>query len=421
MHDINFIRENPDLFNQGMKKRGLEITAEYILQLDEKNRNAITELQNMQQKRNILAKEIGNFKDKGSPEFKQMLAEASKLKEDIASFEAAQENNELTKILCEIPNLPDETVPVGKDENDHVSIKHYLEPNILPFEAKNHWELGENLKQMDFETAVKISGSRFVLLKKDLARMERALQNFMLDSHVNDWEYTEIVPPYLVKDQAMFGVGQLPKFAEESFQTTNGYRLIPTSEVSLTNIVADAILNEKELPLRFTAYSPCFRSEAGSAGKDTRGMIRQHQFTKVELVSITTPEHSNTEHERMLAAAESILQKLELPYRVMLLCSGDMGFSAQKTYDIEVWLPGQNTYREISSCSNCGDFQGRRMKARFKRDGENFPVHTLNGSGLAVGRTMVAILENYQQEDGSIIIPEKLVPYMGGVKKIEAL
>lgn len=415
MHDINFIRTNPEVFDKAMKKRSFDASSKELLALDEARRNAINDLQNMLTKRNQLAKEIGSFKDKSSDEFKALLAKAAKLKEDIATLEAQQSDEGVLSIrLAEIPNIPDDSVPVGKSEEQNQLVKTFKEPNTLPFAAKNHWDLGEDLGQMDFETAAKISGSRFVLLKNDLARMERALQNFMLDNHVNEWGYTEVVPPYLVKDKAMYGVGQLPKFSEDSFQTTNGYRLIPTSEVSLTNIVADMILPEKELPLRFTAYSPCFRSEAGSAGKDTRGMIRQHQFTKVELVSIATPEESENEHERMLAAAESILQKLELPYRVMLLCSGDMGFSAKKTYDIEVWLPGQNAYREISSCSNCGDFQARRMKTRFKRDDANMFVHTLNGSGLAVGRTMVAILENYQQEDGSIIIPKVLVPYMGG-------
>lgn len=416
MIDINWIRNNPILFDNALLNRNMKPLSEIIISLDEERRSRITALQKLQQEKNEIAKKISMIADKKSEEFKEALTYASKIKEDIAEAEEyLNSDNELENLLENIPNIPDETVPVGKDESENLEIKKFGTIKNIS-NPKHHYEIGEELGLMDFETAAKMSGARFVMLKQDLAKLERSLANFMLDCHITEYGYQEISPPILVRDNAMYGVGQLPKFAEDSFATTNGYRLIPTAEVSLTNIVADKILSEEELPLRFTAHTPCFRSEAGSAGKDTRGMIRLHQFSKVELVSIVTPEKSKDEHERMLSAAENILQKLDLSYRVVTLCTGDIGFGSSKTYDIEVWLPAQNCYREISSCSNCTDFQSRRMKARFKRDKENIFLHTLNGSGLAIGRTIVAILENYQNEDGSVYIPDALHSYMN--KKI---
>ncbi len=317
--------------------------------------------------------------------------------------------------------MPASDVPDGADESANLEIRRFGEKPSLAFKPKEHFELGEKLGQMDFETAARMSGARFVVLKRGLARLERAIAQFMLDLHTEQFGYMEVSPPYLVRDQAMYGTGQLPKFADDLFHTTTDYWLVPTAEVSLTNLVREQILDEKELPFRFTAYTPCFRAEAGAAGKDTRGMIRMHQFSKVELVSITTPDLSTQEHERMTSCAEEVLKRLGLHFRTMLLCTGDMGFAAKKTYDIEVWLPGQNAFREISSCSNCGDFQARRMNARYRPASEKSTrfVHTLNGSGLAVGRTLVAILENYQQADGSIAVPGALKPYMGGLDRIE--
>ena len=367
---------------------------------------------------------MGQIKDKAGSEFEQAKIKAGQIKDNIAALEAATTTDgELELLLCSLPNIPASDVPLGKDETGNKEIRTWGTIPRFSFKPKQHFEIGEALGILDFEQTAKISGSRFATLKGGLARMERALANFMLDIHTKEFAYMEIVPPFLVRDSAMFGVGQLPKFAEDSFQTTNDYRLIPTAEVSLTNLIAGQILEEETLPLRYTAYTPCFRSEAGSAGKDTRGMIRQHQFTKVELVSITSPEDSVKEHERLTSAAETVLQRLVLPYRVMLLCTGDMGFSSTKTYDLEVWLPGQDCYREISSCSNCGDFQARRMNSRTRKKGEKETrfVHTLNGSALAVGRTMVAILENYQQADGTIAVPEVLQPYMGGMKTITSI
>ncbi|MDX1975656.1 MAG: serine--tRNA ligase [Rickettsiales bacterium] len=420
MHDIKLIRSNPEAFDEGMKRRGLPPKSAEILKLDEEKRKRQTELQELLSKRNQFAKAIGEAKRKG--ENADAIMEESKRNNDaIATLEAnLNEGGELETLLASLPNIPADDVPVGPEETANKIVRTHGKKPELTFKPKEHFELGEQLGLMDFETAAKLSGARFVLLSGALARLERALASFFLDNNIAAG-YTEIMPPFLVRDNAVFGTGQLPKFGEDLFKTTNGFWLIPTAEVSLTNIVADSILDEESLPRRYTAYTPCFRSEAGSAGKDTRGMIRQHQFSKVELVSITHPDKSVEEHERMVATSESILQKLGLHYQVVLL-STEAGFSNQKTYDIEVWLPGQNSYREISSCSNCGAFQARRMKARFKAKGakETQFVHTLNGSGLPIGRTMVAILENYQQADGSIVVPEALRPYMGGLDVIKA-
>lgn len=421
MHDIKYIREHPEAFDQGLRKRSLEPLASRLLALDETKRQLITTIQQLQQQRNEMAKQIGQIKDKTSAAFEQAKQEANQIKEKIAQLEAeATTEGELEGYLYSLPNIPADDVPVGVDETGNVEIRQWGTIPTFSFAPKQHFDIGEALGVLDFEQTAKISGSRFATLKGGLARMERALANFMLDIHTTEFGYAEIVPPFLVRDSAMFGVGQLPKFAEDSFQTTNDYRLIPTAEVSLTNLAADQIIDDEKLPLRYTAYTPCFRSEAGSAGRDTRGMIRQHQFTKVELVTISRASDSIAEHERMTSAAETVLQRLGLPYRVLLLCTGDMGFSSRKTYDLEVWLPGQNCYREISSCSNCGDFQARRMKSRTRKKGDKDTqfVHTLNGSALAVGRTMVAIIENYQNEDGTVTVPEALKEYMGGMERI---
>ena len=422
MHDIKFIRENPAQFDAGLAKRGLPAQSGDLLALDEARRARLTELQVLQSRRNDVAKAIGAAMREDKAKAETLKVEAAEIKEQITALEAAtsdEANDELRDALSRIPNLPVDDVPVGEDESGNKEIRRWGEPKEIA-NAQEHFLLGEALGLMDFDTAAKIAGARFVLLTGQLAKLERGIANFMLDLHTTEFGYTECVPPYLVKPEAMFGTGNLPKFGDDAFRTTDDRYLIPTAEVSLTNIVADAIVTEESLPRRYTAYSPCFRSEAGSAGRDTRGMIRQHQFTKVELVSITKPEDSEAEHERMTRAAETVLERLELPYRTMLLCSGDMGFSSRKTYDIEVWLPGQGKYREISSCSNCGDFQARRMNARYRAGEKDVrPVHTLNGSALAVGRTMVAILENYQQADGSIAIPKVLQPYMGGQTSIE--
>lgn len=420
MHDIKFIRANAEAFDAALHKRKVAAQSPAILRLDGEKRVRQQEMQEVQSKRNALAKQIGQAKANGQ-DASALMEEAKAVNEVLAAGEKeAAEGGELEALLASLPNLPGDDVPEGADEHGNVEVRVVGKKPELTFKPKEHDELGTALGLMDFDSAAKLSGSRFVVLKGALARMERALANFMLDIHTQQFGYTEMVPPVLVRDNAVFGTGQLPKFSEDLFKTENGYWLIPTSEVPLTNMVNDTILEEDKLPMRMTAYSQCFRSEAGAAGKDTRGMIRQHQFSKVELVSITTPEQSKAEHERMLSAAEEILKRLGLHYRVMLLCTGDMGFCSEKTYDIEVWLPGQNAFREISSCSNCGAFQARRMKARFKAKGakETQFVHTLNGSGLAIGRTMVAILENYQQADGSILIPDALKPYMGGVEKI---
>lgn len=425
MFDIKFIRENPDVFDAGLARRGVSPRAGEIIALDKEARKYTEALNDLQSKRNAASKEIGAAKGRGDEdEFNRLREEVERIKQQMPTAEAEQKKklDEIRDILSGLPNLPDAETPDGADEGDNVEVRKWGEPKRLN-NAKEHFDIGEALGQMDFETAAKMSGSRFVLLKGQLAKLERALASFMLDLHTTEFGYTECQPPLLVRDEALYGTGQLPKFSEDLFRSTGDHWLIPTAEVSLTNIVREEILNGEELPLRFTAWTPCFRSEAGAAGRDTRGMIRLHQFSKVELVSITTPDQSNAEHERMTECAETVLQRLELPYRTMVLCTGDMGFSARKTYDIEVWLPGQGQYREISSCSNCGDFQARRMNTRYRPKGEKavHPVNTLNGSGLAVGRTLVAVLENYQEADGSISIPTVLQPYMGGSTKIEAV
>ncbi len=426
MHDIKSIRENPQDFDNGLKRRGLAALSSEILKLDQDWRQTTTRLQEMQSARNDASKRIGQAKaQKNDAEALRLMGEVTRLKDEMPAAEQRAKELEQTinERLGEIPNLPAADVPDGPDESANKEVRRTGQPRSMNFAAKQHFELGEALKLMDFEAATRMSGARFVLLKAQLARLERAIGNFMLDLHTGTFGYQETSPPLLVRDQAMFGTAQLPKFRDEQFGTTNGYWLIPTAEVSLTNQVRETILSEADMPLRFTAWTPCFRSEAGAAGKDTRGMIRMHQFSKVELVSITTPEQSQAEHERMTSCAEEVLKRLDLPYRTVVLCTGDMGFAARKTYDIEVWLPGQNAYREISSCSNCGDFQARRMEARYRPTGDSKGtrfVHTLNGSGLAVGRTLVAILENYQQADGSIAIPPALRPYMGGAEAIAA-
>lgn len=421
MHDLKTIRENPDAFDMAMKKRGLEPQAEAILAYDETVRRLQTELQELQQQRNTKSKEIGALKSNGENADAQ-IAEVASIKERMPQIEVEMQakEEERRQILVRLPNILAGDVPEGCDEEENKEIRCWgSQPEEGSADrshmSKQHFELGEALGLMDFEMAAHLSGSRFVVLKGALARLERALANYFLDVQTVEFGFTEIVPPLLVRDNVLFGVGQLPKFEEDVFKTTDGRYLIPTSEAPLTNMVANAILTEEELPLRLTAYTPCFRSEAGSAGKDTRGMIRLHQFSKVEMVSITMPEQSQDEHERMTECAEALLKRLALPFRTMTLCSGDTGFSAEKTYDIEVWLPGQQAYREISSVSNCGAFQARRMKARFKREGEKHTefVHTLNGSGLPIGRTMVAILENYQDAEGNICVPEVLIPYVG--------
>jgi seryl-tRNA synthetase len=471
MHDIRFIREHPEAFDRALKRRGLEPQAQRLLGLDEERRGKILALETAQARRNAASKEIGEAKKKkDEAKASALMAEVAALKDAMPALEASEKekSKELNDALAEIPNLPADDVPDGKDADDNVERHHFGAKRDYAFTPKQHFDLGEALGQMDFETAAKLSGARFVVLKKGLARLERALGQFFLDVHTSEpHNYTEVAPPLLVRDDTMLGTGQLPKFFEDQFfayagpafletlrelgesnlaqilaeidskglsavkqyevlqigigQQKNRHWLIPTAEVPLTNLVRESILDEAQLPLRYTACTPCFRAEAGAAGKDTRGMIRQHQFTKVELVSVTTPEQSKDEHERMLACAEEVLKRLALHYRVVTLCGGDMGFAAQKTYDIEVWLPGQNMYREISSCSNCGEFQARRMDARYRtKEGRNVRhVHTLNGSGVAVGRALIAVMETYQQDGGSIAVPEALAPYMGGMKKIE--
>jgi seryl-tRNA synthetase len=477
MHDIKWIRDNPDAFDAALKRRGLEPLSSSLLAIDEKRRAAIMASEQALARRNSASKEIGDAKKaKDDARASKGMAEVAELKTSLPQLELAAKavDEELAAALAEIPNLPLDDVPDGVDEHGNVQRHVFGAVRNYAFAPKPHDDLGHALGSMDFETAAKLSGARFVVLKKGLARLERAIGQFMLDLHTNEHRYTEINPPLLVRDEVMFGTGQLPKFRDDQFATTtagatsdfenrileetlksiaelrsegtlnessvsrivaNAIRiseaqsqranrwLIPTAEVPLTNLVRESILDEKELPMRLTALTPCFRAEAGAAGRDTRGMIRQHQFTKVELVSITTPETGKDEHERMLACAEEVLRQLDLHYRVMTLCAGDMGFAAQKTYDIEVWMPGQGeggAYREISSCSVCGEFQARRMDARYRGpDGKPRFVHTLNGSGTAVGRALIAVMETYQQEDGSIAVPDVLQPYMGGLKVIE--
>lgn len=422
MLDIKWIRENKEEFEKHLTKRGLRISPDEIIRLDEEKRQLTTLVQQFQEAKNKKTKRLSSLKGASTREFEETKRDVEHINEKLNELNnKLMSSNELKILLDTLPNFPASEVPYGTDESMNRFVKDFLEPNTI-HNAKEHFDIGRDLGMMDFEQTAKISGSRFVTLKGDLARMERALISFMLDIHTTEFEFMEHSTPCLVRPSAMYNVGQLPKFAEDSYATTDeNYRLIPTGEVTLTNMVADAIIKREELPIRMVGYTPCFRSEAGSAGKDTRGMIRNHQFGKVELVTITTPEESKNEHEYMLSAAEHVLKKLELPYRVMLLCSGDMGFCSSKTYDIEVWLPGQKKYREISSVSNCTDFQARRMRARYKEFGsnENILVHTLNGSGLAVGRTIVAILENYQNSDGSVTIPTALQPYMNGMKKLE--
>ncbi|PPD44165.1 MAG: serine--tRNA ligase [Methylocystis sp.] len=459
MYDIKWIRENADAFEKGRKRRGLEPLSTQLLALDDARRAAIGELQKAQERRNAASKEIGAAMKAGDAAKAEALkAEVALIKENWPSLEEAERYAiaELDAALASIPNTPLAEVPDGADEHDNVEVARWGEPRTFDFTPKEHFDIGEGLGFMDFEAAARLSGARFVVNKGPLARLERALAQFMLDLHTGEHGYMEVNPPLLVRDDAMFGTAQLPKFREDQFgavrqltydeafdaaveagddvskfRPTMDYWLIPTAEVPLTNLVRECILDESQLPLRMTAGTYCFRAEAGAAGKDTRGMIRQHQFYKVELVSITTPEQSLEEHERMTGCAEKILQALDLPYRKVVLCTGDMGFASQKTYDLEVWLPGQGKYREISSCSVCGDFQARRMNARFRaasgataggaatNDGKPRFVHTLNGSGVAVGRAMVAVLENYQEADGSVTVPLALRPYMGGLTKIE--
>ena len=424
MLDIKWIRDNPEAFDAAMKRRGVsEPGSSDLIKSDSSRREIQTALQEKQERRNSLSKEIGVLKGKGEDaEAEKCMAEVAALKEEMQALEdqEREQGEALEALLSGVPNILTDDVPDGADESANRVDRSVGDPPSFDFAPKDHVEIGEALGGMDFDAAAKMSGARFVLLSGALARMERALAAFMLDLHTEEHGYREINPPALVRDNALFGTGQLPKFAEDLFRTEGGYWLIPTAEVPLTNMVADEIVEEDTLPRRYTAMTWCFRSEAGAAGKDTRGMIRQHQFTKVELVSMVHPDDSEEELERMTGCAEEVLKRLGLPYRVVVLCSGDTGFGARKTYDLEVWLPGQDTYREISSCSNCGDFQARRMKARFRPaqgKGTRF-VHTLNGSGIAVGRTLVAILENYQRADGSVEVPEALRPYMGGLEVI---
>ena len=424
MHDIKAIRENPEQFDALWAKRGLEPLSKKILDQDKLIRKAMQVVQEAEAARNKSSKLIGQAMAKGDKdEAERLKTEVSGAKNVIAAMGAQveSEKGQLQKLLSELPNLPFADVPEGEDEDSNVELRKVSEPTQLGFAPKDHADLGEALGMMDFETAAKMSGSRFVVLSGLLSRLDRALAAFMLDLQTEEHGYVETTPPFLVWDKALYGTGQLPKFEEDLYKTTADHYLIPTAEVSLTNIVRESIVDPETLPRRMTAHTPCFRSEAGSAGRDTKGMIRQHQFNKVELVSITRPEDSEAEHKRMLGCAEEVLKRLELPYRVVELCTGDLGFGARRTFDLEVWLPSQDTYREISSCSNCGDFQARRMNACYKfAEKDNRFVHTLNGSGLAVGRTLVAVLENYQNADGSITVPQALVPYMGGVEVIKA-
>ncbi|NKL00696.1 serine--tRNA ligase [Rhizobium leguminosarum bv. viciae] len=424
MLDIKWIRENPEALDAALAKRGAEPLAQSLVALDEKRRTAVQKAQDLLSRRNLASKEIGAAMAQKNGELAEKLkAEVSELKTLLPAIEEEdrQLTAELNDALSRIPNIPFDDVPVGKDEHDNVVTRTVGEKPRWNHAPKEHFEIGEALGYMDFERAAKLSGSRFTVLTGPLARLERALGQFMIDLHTSEHGYTEVSSPLMVRDEAVYGTAQLPKFAEDLFRTTDGRWLIPTAEVTLTNLVREEILDHEKLPLRFTALTPSFRSEAGSAGRDTRGMLRQHQFWKCELVSITDAENAVAEHERMTACAEEVLKRLGLHFRTMTLCTGDMGFGSRKTYDLEVWLPGQNAFREISSCSVCGDFQGRRMNARYrgKEDKSNRFVHTLNGSGTAVGRCLIAVLENYLNEDGSVTIPDVLLPYMGGLTKIE--
>ena len=420
MHDIKKIRENPSDLDELLAKRKHPPVSNQIIELDEKNREIIGELQVIQEERNAKSKLIGEYAANGkNDEAAKLKAEVTSLKDKMQELENSQreKQEELNTVLSSLPNNPADDVPVG-DESLNKEIKLEGNKKEFTFTPKEHDELGENLNMMSFEQATKISGARFVVQSGLIARMERAISNFMLDLHTNEFGYTEMNVPILVKDQSVYGVGQLPKFKDDLFKTTDDYWLIPTAEVPLSNMTRESIIDILDLPIRYVSHTPCFRSEAGAAGKDTRGIMRQHQFYKVELVSLTSESQSKDEHERMLSCAEEVLKRLNLHYRVVILSSEDMGFAAQKTYDIEVWLPGQKAYREISSCSNCGDFQARRMNSRYKEGKETKFLHTLNGSGLAVGRTLISILENYQNEDGTIQVPDALIPYMGGINQI---
>ena len=425
MHDIRQIRKNSSEFDRQMLRRGLPACSADVLAIDARKRITVTDLQTLQEKRNSISKKVGEAK-RASQEADHLVEEVGRLKDEIGKLENIDRelSIELEAILSELPNCLADDVPDGSSELDNLELRVEGEKKLFSFHPKDHVELGEKLGGIDFDSAVKLSGARFVVLKDKIALLERALSNFMLDQQINEFGYLEVSPPALVNTQSLFGTGQLPKFSDQQFKTEDGFWLIPTAEVPLTNLVRDTILEEQELPLRFTAYTPCFRSEAGAAGRDTRGMIRVHQFGKVEMVSITHPEQSQDEHERMTACAESILKALELPFRTVVLCSGDTGFSATKTYDIEVWLPGQQEgtgqYREISSCSSCGTFRASRMRARFRPKNSKTTefVHTLNGSGLAVGRALIAVLENHQQRDGSVLIPKVLQKYMNGLEVI---
>jgi seryl-tRNA synthetase len=423
MFDVKWIRDNPEAFDAALQRRGLDPLSPRVVDLDARRRAAQTTLQELQARRNEVSREIGILKKQGK-DAAGLMEEVAQIKDKMAAAEQdeRQAGIDLDALLIAIPNMPAEDVPDGADEAANVELRRIGTPPSFDFTPRQHDEIGTALGLMDFERAAKLSGARFVVLKGALARLERALAAFMLDLQTGEHGYTEVAPPFLVRDEALYGTGQLPKFGDDLFKTAQGHWLIPTAEVPLTNLMMDEIIDEAKLPTRMTALTPCFRSEAGAAGKDTRGMIRQHQFFKVELVSIAHPDRSEEEHDRMTACAEEVLKRLGLAYRVIVLCTGDMGFSARKTYDIEVWMPGQSTYREISSCSNCGDFQARRMKARFRPAGDKNTrfVHTLNGSGLAVGRTLIAVLENYQQADGSVIVPEALRPYMNGLERITA-
>ena len=428
MHDIRQIRAEPQAFDAALARRGVEPVSSRILEIDERRRALISAAEAALAERNAASKDVGKAKAQGDEaEFERLRALVAEKKDEIARLEAeAKEWDEkLANELMGVPNLPHDDVPDGTDENDNVEIRRWGEPRAFDFDPKEHFEIGAVAPLLDFETAAKLSGSRFMLLSGPLARLHRALAQFMLDTHVTENGLQETWTPVLVRDEMMLGTGQLPKFGEDSYQTTNGWWLVPTAEVTLTNIVAGEIVEESTLPRRYCAHTQCFRSEAGSAGRDTAGMLRQHQFEKVEMVSITRPEESLAELQRMTRCAEDILERLEIPYRTVVLCTGDMGFGARRTHDIEVWLPGQDKYREISSCSVCGDFQARRMNARFRPAGEEGKpgkpefVHTLNGSGLAVGRALIAVLENYQQADGSVTIPVALQPYMGGANLLQ--
>jgi seryl-tRNA synthetase len=423
MHDIKSIRDDPDAFDAGLARRGLSPQSRALLEIDARRRAAQTERDALLARRSEASKQIGGAKNK-QQDAGELIAEVGRLKDKIAALEAEEKAAAvaLDAVLATLPNIPAADVPDGADAATNREVRRWSEPRKFEFRPREHYELGESLGQMDFQRAAKLSGARFTILTGALARLERALAQFMLDLHTREYGYVEISPPLLVRDKTMYGVGQLPKFADDLFRSTSDYWLIPTAEVPLTAFVADEIVDAARLPIRLTAHTACFRAEAGAAGKDTRGMLRQHQFYKVELVSIVHPDKSDDELERMTQCAEDVLKRLELPYRTVVLSTGDMGFNARKTYDIEVWLPGQNAYREISSCSNCGDFHARRMNARFRKAGEKGAhfVHTLNGSGLAVGRTLIAVMENCQRADGSIEVPQALRPYMGGLEAVVA-